>query len=143
MFARYLPLLARRGARITLACRPPLQPIFERVAGIDALLSPLPDQPLAKINLLQAQFDAWVPLLSLPFHLETGFATGPAEIPYLSIDPVRTVAWRERYETAGGRRDRLSRVDHGPRLSALALVPRPRSHAVVSDSKAVSPGRSA
>jgi len=93
MFARYLPLVARRGAQITLACRPPLQPIFERVAGIDALLSPLPDQPLAKINLLQAQFDAWVPLLSLPFHLETGFATGPAEIPYLSIDPVRTPSY--------------------------------------------------
>jgi hypothetical protein len=67
MFARHLPLLARRGARITLACSPPLQPIFERVPGIDALLSPPPDQPLAKINLSQAEFDAWVPLLSLPF----------------------------------------------------------------------------
>jgi hypothetical protein len=31
------------------------------------LLSPPPEQPLAKINLSLAEFEAWVPLLSLPF----------------------------------------------------------------------------
>jgi ADP-heptose:LPS heptosyltransferase len=101
MFARYLPLLGGRGARITLACSPPLRPLFERVAGIEALLSPPPEQPLAKINLSLAEFDAWVPLMSLPFYFATEFASVPAKVPYLSADPVRIAAWRERYEAAG------------------------------------------
>jgi hypothetical protein len=78
-----------------------LRPIFERVDGIDTLLTPPPEQPLGKINLSQAEFDAWVPLLSLPFHFGTEFATVPAEVPYLSVDPVRTAAWRRRYDDAG------------------------------------------
>jgi ADP-heptose:LPS heptosyltransferase len=104
MFARYLPLLAARGARITLACSPPLRPLFERVAGIEVLLAPPPEQPLAKINLSLAEFDEWVPLLSLPYYFGTEFASVPAEIPYLSADPVRIVAWRERYDATGRRR---------------------------------------
>src|SRR3984893_15907110 len=103
MFARYLPLLAARGARITLACSPPLRPLFERVAGIEALLAPPPEQPLAKINLSLAEFDEWVPLLSLPYYFGTEFASVPAEIPYLSADPVRIAVWRERYEATGRR----------------------------------------
>jgi ADP-heptose:LPS heptosyltransferase len=103
MFARYLPLLAGRGARVTLACSPPLRPLFERVAGIAALLSPPPEQPLAKINLSLAEFDAWVPLLSLPCYFATAFATVPTETPYLSADPARIAVWRERYEAAGRR----------------------------------------
>jgi len=103
MFARYLPLLAGRGARITLACSPPLRPLFERVAGIEVLLSPPPEQPLAKINLSLAEFEAWVPLLSLPYYFGTEFASVPAKIPYLSADPVRIAAWRERYKAAGRR----------------------------------------
>ncbi len=101
MFARYLPLLAARGARITLVCNPALCPVFEHVAGIDVLLSPPSDQPFAKINLSQAEFDLWIPLLSLPFYFGTEFATVPAEMPYLAVDPARIAAWRRRYEAAG------------------------------------------
>jgi ADP-heptose:LPS heptosyltransferase len=97
MFARCLPLLAARGARITLVCSPPLRPVFERVAGIDALLSPPSDQPFAKINLSQADFDFWVPLLSLPHYFATEFGTVPAGIPYLTADPARIALWRQRY----------------------------------------------
>jgi tetratricopeptide (TPR) repeat protein len=132
MFARYLPLLARRGARVTLVCSPPLRPIFERVGGIDALLSPPADQPRAKINLSQAEFEAWVPLLSLPFHLGTEFATVPAEVPCLSVNPGRVAAWRERYEAAGrGGRDcptkgQLSRYDLGIGCSSISKEDRQR-----------------
>lgn len=101
MFARYLPLLAKRGARISAACSPPLRPVFEHVAGVGAVLSPPLDQPLGKINLSRAEFDAWVPLLSLPRYFGTDFATVPAATPYLRIDPLRTAAWRRRYEAAG------------------------------------------
>jgi len=101
MFARYLPLLARRGAQITVACSPPLRPVFERVAGIETILSPLPGQPLGKINLSLANFDVWVPLLSLAIHFGTQFPTVPDDVPYLSIDPSRVPVWRRRYDAIG------------------------------------------
>jgi hypothetical protein len=101
MFARYLPLLAERGARIAVARSPPLRSIFEHVAGVATLLSPPPEQPLGKINLSRAEFDAWVPLLSLPRYFATDFATMPVATPYLDIDPLRTAAWRRRYEVDG------------------------------------------
>ena len=101
LFARYLPLLAERGARITVACSPPLRPVFERIAGVATLLSPPPEQPLGKINLSRAEFDDWVPLLSLARYFATDFATVPVATPYLDIDPLRIAAWRRRYEAAG------------------------------------------
>ena len=103
MFARYVPRLAERGAHVTVACSPPLRPVFERIGGVVELLSPPPDQPLAKINLTRAEFDAWVPLLSLPFLFAAELASVPAEIPDLTAAPPRVAAWRERFASAGGR----------------------------------------
>ena len=122
MFARYLPLLAARGAVITLVCSPPLRPIFERVSGIEAMLSPPPDQPFAKINLSQAEFDFWVPLLSLPCYFGTEFGTVPAEIPYLTADPARVAAWCQRY-AANGRPGaaKIGLVFHANPASASAI----------------------
>ena len=101
MFARYLPLLTVRGARVTLACSPTLRPIFEHVDGIHALLSPPPEHPAGKLNLSALHFDAFAPLLSLPYVLGTTQETIPADIPYLRADPLRVAAWRERYSTQG------------------------------------------
>src|SRR5215471_2238460 len=101
MFARYLPLLAQCGAYVAVACSPPLRPLFARIAGVDKPLSPPPEQPLAKINLSQAEFDVWLPLLSLPFYFETEFTTLPAEVPYLNIDRHRIVEWRQYYKHVG------------------------------------------
>lgn len=122
MFARYLPMLAALGAVITLVCSPPLSPVFERIAGIEALLSPPSDQPFAKINLSQAEFDFWVPLLSLPNYFATEFGTVPADIPYLAADPARVAAWRERY-AAKGRPGaaRIGLVFHANPASASAI----------------------
>src|SRR6185437_982483 len=101
MFARYVPRLAARGARVLLACSPDLHPIFAQVPGIDQLLAPPPDQPLAKLNLAALAFDAWVPLLSLPLHTgQDGFQL-VSDVPYLRADPARVVAWRDQYETRG------------------------------------------
>lgn len=100
MFARYVPLLAARGARIVLACSPSLRPFFAGVAGIAELISPPSDQPLAKLNLSQLVFDAWVPLLSLPLHFATTPQTVPVA-PWLRPDPARVAAWRARYAAAG------------------------------------------
>ena len=101
MFARYLPLLAARGALVTLACPPVLAPIMARMAGIETLLTPPADHPDGKLKLSAVAFDAFVPLMSLPHVFGTTEATIPAEIPYLRADPARVAEWRARYEAAG------------------------------------------
>jgi ADP-heptose:LPS heptosyltransferase len=103
MAARYMPLLAQRGARIALACNPTLRPFFARVAGIDTLLSPPAAQPLAQINLAALAFDAWVPLLSLPRWFGTEATNIPAEVPYWTPDAACIAYWRERFAASGRR----------------------------------------
>jgi hypothetical protein len=101
MAARYVPLLAQRGARVALACNPTLRPFFARMAGIETLLSPPPDQPSAKINLAALAFDAWVPLLSLPHWFGTEAAAIPGDGPYWTPDATRVAAWRDAFATIG------------------------------------------
>jgi ADP-heptose:LPS heptosyltransferase len=103
MAARYVPLLAQRGARIALACNPTLRPFFARMPGIDTLLSPPADQPLAQINLAALAFDAWVPLLSLPRWFATDLTNIPAQVPYWTPDATRRAHWRERFAASGRR----------------------------------------
>jgi glycosyltransferase involved in cell wall biosynthesis len=97
MFARYIPMLAQRGARVAVACNPTLRPFFARIPGIEALLSPPSDQPLAQINLTVLPFDAWVPLLSLPLWFETNVQSIPAQIPYWRPDENRVAFWRSKF----------------------------------------------
>jgi ADP-heptose:LPS heptosyltransferase len=106
MAARYISILVRHGARVTLACNPTLRPFFARIPGIERLLSPPPGQPLAQINLAALAFDAWAPLLSLPRWFGTEAASIPAEIPYWTPDPTRVAAWRKHLAEAGRRRAR-------------------------------------
>jgi len=123
MFARYLPLLARRGARVTLACPPALQPIFERIDGVATVLSPPDNHPDGKLNLSALRFDAFVPLLSLPYVFGTTAQNMPARTPYLRIDPARVAAWRDRYVAQGrpGRR-RVGLVFHSENTTASAAA---------------------
>jgi hypothetical protein len=37
-----------RGARIAVACSPPLRPVFERITGVVTVLSPRPEQPFGQ-----------------------------------------------------------------------------------------------
>lgn len=101
MFARYIPVLAERGARVLLACSPELNPMFARIPGIAQLLSPPSEQPMAKLNLLALAFDAWVPLLSLPLHTGEHAIEPFANVPYLRPDESRIAHWRTRYEARG------------------------------------------
>ena len=101
MFSRYIPMLAKRGARIALACNPSLRPFLERIPGIETLLSPPPDQPLAQINLTALAFDAWVPLMSLPYFFGTDASSIPAAIPYWSPDAARVAEWRSYFAKSG------------------------------------------
>ncbi len=82
-FARYLPLLARRGARVVLRCAPSLAPLLGGLAGVAATCG-RGDAPA---------YDCWVDQMSLPRLFGTTLANVPYRAGYLSPDPIRTAHW--------------------------------------------------
>ena len=91
-FARYAPLLARRGAKnIILEVRRELVPLLSGLSDVAAVIArgePLPD------------FDMHCPLLSLPLAFATEPATIPADIPYIAAPDDRIAVWRNRLPKA-------------------------------------------
>jgi FkbM family methyltransferase len=86
-FARFAPLLKARGAFVVLHVPARLKEIGAHFLGVDrVILSP---------NELQAGFDYHIALMSLPRVLEIDQSSIPANIPYLTTDPHRTLRWRE------------------------------------------------
>jgi tetratricopeptide (TPR) repeat protein len=83
-FARYIPLLAKRGAKIILECQPELRSLLSPCATVIARGEPPPP------------FDCHLPLLSLPLHFGTTQETIPAEVPYLKADPDLCEHWKSR-----------------------------------------------
>lgn len=91
-FVRYVPLVAKRGARVVLECQPELKALFKSVKGVKVLVAkgePLP------------AFDVHAPLLSLPGIFGTTLETVPAPVSYLAANPKLAAAWRARMD--GGR----------------------------------------
>jgi tetratricopeptide (TPR) repeat protein len=84
-FARYVPLVARQGARVILAVQRPLAPLLAGLAGV---------------ALLRAQgdaippYDCYCPLPSLPLAFGTTVDTIPAEVPYIGVPADRAAKWR-------------------------------------------------
>ena len=75
-FVRYAPMVAARGGRVVLECRPGLERLFagtDGVAEVVTLDAPLPP------------FDVHIPLMSLPRVFATELDTIPAAVPYLSV----------------------------------------------------------
>lgn len=87
-FARYLPMVKKKGGEVVFEVKEALIPLFRNFPGIDGLraLSPT-EQPAT-------DFDLFIPLLSLPGLFATTPATIPAKIPYLYADPRKTQYWR-------------------------------------------------
>ncbi len=73
-YVRYIPELARRGARTILECHPSQKTLFATIAGVDRLIAK--DEPLPDC-------DYWTPICSLPHRCGTTLATIP-KAPYLS-----------------------------------------------------------
>ncbi len=91
-FARYVPLIAKMGAKVVLEVQPELKPLLAQLAGASAVLArgePVP------------AFDVYCPLGSLPLALKTEPAAIPADVPYLAADPARVEAWRARLPQSG------------------------------------------
>jgi tetratricopeptide (TPR) repeat protein len=119
-FARYLPLLAAKGARIIFQVQPTLARLFHGLAGADAIL-PL-DQPAPR-------HDSHVPLMSLPKLLPSADPL-PIPIPYLAADPANTAAWQARLAPLPGLKIGLAwagnpgfQADHLRSVPPAALSP--------------------
>lgn len=74
--ARFLPLVARTGAKVTVVVPPALRRLFASIAGITVAIEASP-----------AQFDAWVPMMALPAAMPAGLGAGLPVPPYLAPPP--------------------------------------------------------
>ncbi len=75
-FARYIPLVAGRGARVMLLCSPMLRRLLQDHPGISQLLAQGEAKP---------DFDFHCPLMSLPLIFHTTLTNIPPPIPYPRI----------------------------------------------------------
>jgi uncharacterized protein (TIGR03032 family) len=80
-FARYLPLAAKRCKKLIVMCRADLMPVFSTLPGIAELREP------GHIGV--AEFDAYLPLMSLARVFGTTVETIPAEVPYVDTALLR------------------------------------------------------
>jgi hypothetical protein len=100
-FARYLPMLAARGARVLLVIEDALYPLLSGMPGVSECF------PRSAANNLPP-FDMHCPMMRLPLAFGTRLDTIPAKIPYLpapASDRVRV--WQDRLEDQLGPHDRL------------------------------------
>jgi tetratricopeptide (TPR) repeat protein len=85
MFARYVPLVAQRGAKVVLAVQRPLTAVMATLKGASVVRGqgePVPP------------FDGFCPLPTLPLAFRTSIETIPADIPYLSAPADRLAKWQ-------------------------------------------------
>jgi tetratricopeptide (TPR) repeat protein len=99
-FARYVPMLAARGARVILAAEPILRPLLAGIEGVSQYLPKLAETVLPP-------YDLHCAINSLPFAFATRLDSIPNG-PYLAppaADRVR--AWEDRLQDRLGPHDRL------------------------------------
>ncbi len=92
-FCRYIPLLAEKGARVTIECADPLAPLLAILPGVVRMIRPGTSIP---------PVDAHVSMMSLPGCFKTTADSIPADVPYLEVPQKarrhwsgRTRAWPE------------------------------------------------
>lgn len=84
-FARYLPLLARRGARVVLQCASALVGLLGTIPGVEACSRGT-----------RPSYDCWVDQMSLPLLFGTTPATIPSPAGYLVPNPALAARWELR-----------------------------------------------
>jgi tetratricopeptide (TPR) repeat protein len=85
-FARYAPLLARRGAEVVVEAYPNLIALLRTLDGVADVIEYEAVTP----------YDLLTSLLSLPMAFGTEVENIPAAVPYLHAPPERLAAWRDR-----------------------------------------------
>jgi len=79
--ARYLPLAAERCKNLILACPPDLMSIFATIPSVGQIRE--------REKIAVAEFDTYLPLMSLPHVFKTTFDTIPATVPYVDAAVLR------------------------------------------------------
>lgn len=92
-FARYVPLVAARGARIILEVQRPLVTVLGQLARAGDSYAEGEELP---------PFDCHCPLMSLPLAFGTTLDTIPAQMPYLAPDGDLARTWRDRVAVLPG-----------------------------------------
>lgn len=80
-FARFIPMLSARGARVLFYVQPELATVAASLDGVDQIVPAGSEPP---------PFDYYVAVMSLPFHFGTTPASIPADTPYLTAPTVPT-----------------------------------------------------
>ena len=93
-FIRYARLLARMAARVTVLTNQPLVSIFRPIPGIEVPMPFVYDDD---------EYDYHIPLMCLPRLFGTTLDAIPADVPYLSADPVKVDRWAERLSRYEGK----------------------------------------
>ncbi len=100
-FARYAPLLARRGAEVVVEAYPDLVALLRTLDGVADVIEFETATP----------HDLLTSLLSLPMAFGTEVENIPASVPYLRAPPERLAAWRDRLGPRG--KPRIGLAWHG------------------------------
>jgi tetratricopeptide (TPR) repeat protein len=86
--SRYIPLLAKRGVRVTLECPPFIASLLESVLGLERLIWVGDELP--------SDIDAEISIMSLPHRFGTELESIPADIPYIFPDAEKADEWKEK-----------------------------------------------
>lgn len=94
-FCRFTKQLKQAGICIWLAAPPELDALLHTLPWVDRVIS-------RNQEILEAKFDYWTFVMSLPKYLAGTLDAIPANTPYLFADPAKTAAWRKRLSTTIG-----------------------------------------
>jgi hypothetical protein len=89
-FSRFLPLLNRRAARVTLQCEPSLHELLESVLRAHEIVAT--DLECGPQD--EPSYDCDIEIMELPYAFRTTLMTLPAAVPYLSIHETHVEQFR-------------------------------------------------
>ena len=92
-FARYLPLI--KAEKILFACPHIIAPLFQNISNVEVVIADTME------TLVSADYDLWLPLLSLPYVLNTTLDTIPGQCPYIKVDSEKVTLWQTRLPQTG------------------------------------------
>jgi len=87
MAARYVPRIAKMGAKVILEVAAPLKSLLSQIQGVSEIVAKGEALPV---------FDVHCPLMSLPLACSTTLESIPVEVPYLAAPQDRIAEWGRR-----------------------------------------------